>query len=51
MHASLEVRLLAHGIDATTMSAGRARKRNRSYGPALTLAVALIALALLALAI
>lgn len=47
MHPRLEVRLLAHSIDAATFSAGRP-KRRRPYGHAMTLAVGLVALALLA---
>jgi hypothetical protein len=48
VNARLEVRLLAHSIDATTFSAGRPRRRGKAHGTALTIALGLAALALLA---
>jgi hypothetical protein len=51
VNARLEARLLAHGIDAVTLSAGHRRKRrNHYYGPAMTIALLLVAFAALAFA-
>jgi hypothetical protein len=47
MHPSLEVRLLAHSIDAVTRTAPRRRRRSQ-YGPATSIALLLAAAAALA---
>ena len=49
MHPSLELRLLAHGIDATTLSVPPRRRRSRGYG--IPVSAALLAVAGLALAL
>ena len=43
MNARLEIRLLAHSIDAATMSAGRSRKRKNRITTGEKFAIALIA--------
>jgi hypothetical protein len=44
MNAQLDARLLAIGIDATTRTAGRARRKHQ-HGGALTVTLLLVALA------
>jgi hypothetical protein len=48
VNARLEVRLLAHDIDAVTLSAGPRRRRRHQYGPATSIALLLAAAAALA---